>query len=147
MDETTSSEQVLLEEILTQSATEPSECRFSKLGKNLWFEVDDEESKNVYIKLSEMCRSEAVRQSSLLLQIAEGLCQEDSPKSKRKGKVFKKLVPEVEKHVFNEMQQDVCKNMWKEARKKVYGTPCSGTYTAENTNATDRYFEASKGLI
>ena len=84
-------------------------------------------------KSTEACKSEAARQSSSLLEVAEGLCNRQSPTSQRKGKVFKKLAPEVEKHLFNEMQRDVCKNMWQEARKRVYGTPSKGTEKSTET--------------
>ncbi|CAH3044326.1 unnamed protein product [Porites lobata] len=94
------------------------------MGRSFSFELEEPDSnENVFVRISEACKTEAARQSSMLLQVAEGLCNEESPTLQRKGKVYKKLAPEVEKHVFNEMQQDLCKTMWREARQRVFGTP------------------------
>lgn len=138
MDEMTSSEQIHLEETRALSESERLQQRrntLNKMGKSFSFEMEEDENENVFVKISEACKSEAARQSSSLLEVAEGLCNRQSPSSQRKGKVFKKLAPEVEKHVFNEMQQDVCKNMWQEARQRVYGTPCTrAVAAAETTN-------------
>lgn len=137
MEDTTSSEQIHLEETRALSETERLEQRrntLNKMGKSLSFEMEEDENENMFVRISEACKSEAARQSSSLLEIAEGLCNRQSPNSQRKGKVFKKLAPEVEKHVFNEMQQDVCKNMWQEARQRVYGTPCARAEATEKTN-------------
>jgi len=124
----TSSDQILLEETRALSESELTQHRrnaLKKMGRSFSFEMDEpDENENVFVKISEACKSEAARQSTLLLQVAEGLCSEKSPTLQRKGKVYKKLAPEVEKHVFNEMQQDLCKNMWQEARQRVYGAPC-----------------------
>lgn len=141
-DKTTSSEQVFLEETKALSESETTRLRkntLNKMGKSFSFEMDEpDENENVFVRISEACKSEAARQSSMLLQVAEGLCNENSPTLQRKGKVYKKLAPEVEKHVFNEMQHDLCKNMWHEARQRVYGTPCYNgavTNSDETTNA------------
>lgn len=139
MDETTSSEQIHLEETRTLSESERTLQRrntLNKMGRSFSFEMEEaDENENVFVKISEACKSEAAKQSSSLLEVAEGLCSRQSPKSQRKGKVFKKLAPEVEKHVFNEMQKDVCKDMWQEARQRVYGTPCSGVVAAETATS------------
>lgn len=141
-NEMTSSEQVLLEETRALSESEQTRNRrnaLNRMGKSFSFEMEDpDENENVFVKISEACKSEAARQSSLLLQVAEGLCMEKSPTLQRKGKVYKKLAPEVEKHVFNEMQSDLCKNMWHEARQRVYGTPCSNRETANGTTADEQ---------
>lgn len=113
-----------------------------EMAKSFPFEmVEPDENENVFVWISEACKSEASRQSNLLMEVAEGLCSENSPTLQRKGKVFKKLAPEVEKHVFNEMQQDLCQNMWKEAREHVYGTPC---YNESFANFKER--NATKNL-
>ena len=136
MDELTSSEQVHLEETRALSKSETNFQRrntLNKMGRSFSFDLEEDINENVFVKISEACRSEAAKQSSSLLEVAEGLCNRQSPTSQRKGKVFKKLAPEVEKHLFNEMQRDVCKNMWHEARKRVYGTPSKGTETSNET--------------
>lgn len=136
MDELTSSDQVHLEETRALSESETKLQRtntLNKMGRSFSFELEEDMNENVFVKISEACKSEAARQSSSLLEVAEGLCSRQSPNSQRKGKVFKKLAPEVEKHLFNEMQRDVCKNMWQEARKRVYGTPSKGTETSAET--------------
>ena len=124
--EMTSSEQILLEETKTLSETERMQQNvLNKMGRRFSLEMEEQdENENVYVKISEACKSEAARQSNTLLQVAEGLCSEKSPTLQRKGKMFKKLAPEVEKHVFNEMQKDLCQNLWQVARQRVYGTPC-----------------------
>lgn len=126
-NETTSSEQVFLEETRLLSESERTELRrkaLEKMGRSFSFELEEPDSnENVFVRISEACKTEAARQSNMLLQVAEGLCNEESPTLQRKGKVYKKLAPEVEKHVFNEMQQDLCKTMWREARQRVFGTP------------------------
>lgn len=137
MDGTTSSDQIHLEEMGGLSESESLEQRrntLNKMGKSFSFEMEEDENENLFVKISEACKSEAARQSNLLLEVAEGLCNRQSPNSQRKGRVFKKLAPEVEKHVFNEMQQDVCKNMWQEARQRVYGTPGTRTVAAAETS-------------
>lgn len=136
MDELTSSEQVHLEETRALSESETNFQRrntLNKMGRSFSFELEEDMNENVFVKISEACKSEAAKQSSSLLEVAEGLCNRQSPTSQRKGKVFKKLAPEVEKHLFNEMQRDVCKNMWQEARKRVYGTPFKETETSTET--------------
>lgn len=136
MDELTSSEQVHLEETRALSESDPAFQRtntLNKMGRSFSFELEEDMNENMFVKISEACKSEAARQSSSLLEVAEGLCNRQSPTSQRKGKVFKKLAPEVEKHLFNEMQRDVCKNMWQEARKRVYGTPSKGTEKSTET--------------
>ena len=136
-NEMTSSDQVLLEETRTLNETEKA---LYKMKESFSFESDKpDENENVFVRISEVCKSEAARQSNMLLQVAEGLCSETSPTLQRKGKVFKKLAPEVEKHVFNEMQRDLCQNMWQEARQRVYGTPCNGAVT--NCTSTNMHKE------
>ena len=142
MAEMTSSEQVHLEESGTLCDTETTLRRQNtlyKIGKSFFIHMEDDENENVFVKISEACKSEAAKQSSSLLEVAEGLCNRQSPGSQRRGKIFKKLAPEVEKQVFNEMQQDLCKNMWQEARLRVFGTPSSeaGGDTAAISSSTD----------
>ena len=140
MDEMTSSEEVHLEETRALSEAEKTLKRrntLNKMGRSFSFDIEEDENENVFVKISEVCKSEAAKQSSSLLEVAEGLCNRQSPGSQRRGKIFKKLAPEVEKHVFNEMQQDLCKNMWQEARQRVYGTPSSGVATAATTSSSD----------
>ena len=128
-NEMTSSDQVLLEDARpdeheTKYATRQRTNVLKKMTKGFLHDMmEPDDNENVFVCISEACKFEAARQSIMLLEVAEGLCNEDSPTLQRKGKVFKKLAPEVEKHVFHEMQRELCKNMWKEARKQVYGTP------------------------
>lgn len=75
-----------------------------------------------YVQICQKNREKAARQTSQLLETAEILCKEDSTNSQRKGKVFKKLAPQIEKHVFDELQKDICVNLWAEAVERVYGT-------------------------
>lgn len=142
MAEMTSSEQVHLEESGTLCDTETTLRRqntLNKIGKSFSIHMEDDENENLFVKISEACKCEAAKQSSSLLEVAEGLCNRQSPGSQRRGKIFKKLAPEVEKQVFNEMQQDLCKNMWQEARLRVFGTPSSeaGGDTAAISSSTD----------
>lgn len=140
-NEMTSSDQVLLEETRTLNETELTQHRSKALYKikgSFSFESDKlDENENVFVRISEVCKSEAARQSNMLLRVAEGLCSEKSPTLQRKGKVFKKLAPEVEKHVFNDLQRDLCQNMWQEARQRVYGTPSNGAVTNCTCTATN----------
>ena len=76
----------------------------------------------VYVHICEQNKAEAAKQRSHLPQAAETLCQETSEKSKRKARVFKKLAPYVEKHVFDGLQREICDNLWVEAASRVYGT-------------------------
>ena len=128
-NEMISSDQVLLEDARpddneTKRGTRQRANILKKMTKGFLHEMmEPDDNENVFVCISEACKSEASRQSIMLLEVAEGLCKEDSPTLQRKGKVFKKLAPEVEKHVFHEMQRELCKNMWNEARKQVYGTP------------------------
>lgn len=93
------------------------------------FEVNEAEVKqeifkrsDFYVQICQKSKLEAAKQASQLLETAEILCNEDSTNSQRKGKVFKKLAPQIEKHVFDELQKDVCVNLWAEAVEHVYGT-------------------------
>ncbi|XP_031568019.1 uncharacterized protein LOC116302790 [Actinia tenebrosa] len=75
-----------------------------------------------YVQIFRRSREEANKQTTQLLEIAEVLCKEDSKNSQRKGNVFKKLAPQIEKHVFDGLQKDICVNLWEEAAEHVYGT-------------------------
>ena len=76
----------------------------------------------VFVEISEQCKVEAAKQTSHLIQLAEKLCNK-SPNSQRKGQVLKKIAPQVEEHVFNGIQQEICEDMWLKAAQHVYGTP------------------------
>lgn len=77
---------------------------------------------NIYVQICEQNKLEAAKQTSHLLQTAETLCNENSDNSKRQGMVFKKLASQVEKHVFDSLQNDICKGLWVKAAGQVYGT-------------------------
>lgn len=148
MGEMTSSEQVHLEESKALSDRETTLRRqntLNTIGKSFSIHMEEDENENVFVKISEACKSEAAKQSSSLLEVAEGLCNRQSPGSQRRGKIFKKLAPEVEKHVFNEMQQDLCKNMWREARLRVFGTPSSEPVVRDSA-ATTRSTNTDQGV-
>jgi predicted transcriptional regulator len=85
-------------------------------------EQGDDKRCEFYVQICERSRVEAAKQASQLLETAEILCNEDSKISQRKGKVFKKLAPQIEKHVFDGLQRDICVNLWEEAAEHVYGT-------------------------
>ena len=85
---------------------------------------------DVYVEICEQSKLEAAKQRSHLLEAAETLCSENSEKSQRKGKVFKKLAEHVEKSVFDGLQRDICDNLWLEAAGQVYGN--SNTYLAKS---------------
>jgi len=77
---------------------------------------------DIYYQMCEQSKLEAAKQTSHLLQTAETLCNENSENSKRKGMVYKKLAAQVERHVFDSLQKDVCNGLWVEAAEHVYGT-------------------------
>ena len=76
----------------------------------------------VYVTISEQCKMEAAKQTENLMKFAENLCENESPQQRRKGKVIKILAPQVEKYVFNGIQEKICDAMWLNARHKVFGT-------------------------
>lgn len=59
--------------------------------------MEDDENENVFVKILEVCKFEVVKQSSLLLEVVEGLCNRQLFGLQCRGKIFKKFVFEVEK--------------------------------------------------
>lgn len=86
----------------------------------------------VYIDNSDQCKMEAEKQTSSLIILANNLCENKSPKTRRKGEAIKKLAPHIEKHVFNGIQEKICDAMCTTAMHMVFGTPKSTTASSNS---------------
>lgn len=115
------------EEVLIESVSEAISKNLCLNSQELNFTKESHLAKlrksEVYVEISEQCKVEAARQTSNLMKFADNLCKKESPQQRRKGKVIKKLAPQVEKYVFNGIQEKICDAMWLNATHKVFGTP------------------------
>lgn len=102
-----------------QSCITPRKESFEWLSRK---DSSDGKRCDIYYQICEQSKLEAAKQTSHLLQTAETLCNENSETSKRKGMVYKKLASQVERHVFDSLQKEVCEGLWAEAAEQVYGT-------------------------
>ena len=70
-----------------------------------------------YVYVDDHCRERAAKESKDLEQFAEGIYASRT----KDDKFLKNLSSKAEFYIFEQMQQNVFQELWKEASKAVYG--------------------------
>lgn len=71
-----------------------------------------------YVYVDYHCRQKAAKESKDLEQFAECL---SSSRAKQDGTFLKNLSTKAESYIFEQMQEDVFRELWQEASKAVFG--------------------------